>query len=197
MFAIANSECGKCNGKYACANENTVQLCNEGELTSASFTCPSDHVCVSSLAYPCAENPAVYDCQGKCSGKCPDLPVDPNSDLPYSHVCLGPNTVRLCSNEGSMKVTCPLGEICTASEVCARSNSINLPVCAEDVTTTTEPPPVTDPPTETPATPEVITTTSQQPPLTPAEICNGKLNNAKYPLVPADPFCEKYVLLSS
>lgn len=179
------ADCGACDSTtdFACANKNTVQLCENGVPTKASFSCPRELVCVSSLAYPCQERPTTYDCQEKCSEEC--APVKPGEG-PFSIVCTGVNTLMLCDSEGSIfNSTCPAGEVCTAANGCAPSNS-NSPACTmSDITTTT---PIT---TETAATTITSQTTISQAPLTPDEICAGKPNQAKYPLSPPDPFCER------
>lgn len=166
--------------------------------TKASFTCPIDHVCVSSSPYPCEKQPGTYDCEETCSQNCPDLPSKPGQAA-FSVVCSGQNTFLLCSNEGhSLNLTCPEGEVCTVKSGCAPSNT-NVPVCSEsDNSLPSTVPGTSSSSTETPRT-DAITesttpqTTTSQIPLTPDQICAGKPNQAKYPLSPPDPFCQKYV----
>ncbi|KAL5288881.1 hypothetical protein ACFFRR_009219 [Megaselia abdita] len=198
LFAVAHAGCGTCEAStnYSCDDKNTARLCAGGVPTSLSFACPTDHVCVSSSPYPCIkqESSTKYDCQEKCSIDC-TLPLPPG-EL-YTHVCLGPNKYKLCTNIRSFNSTCSEGDICTADYICEPSNSNNRPVCSEDVTTTT---PIviteattltTQASTETEATSQA---TTPQKPLSADEICEGKPNRSKYPLSPPDPFCRLFVL---
>lgn len=196
------AECGACNPTthFACASRNKVYLCDDNNLpTKASFDCPSEHVCVSSSSYPCKQA-ATYDCQQTCSDVCSDN-IPPPASGPFSQVCSGPSTFILCGDGGlSFNLTCPSGQVCIANNgknECASSDS-NLPMCPQDDISTSPPSTgTTSSSTETPisvtTTPSTTTTTASQAPLTPYEICAGKPNQAKYPLSPPDPFCERYV----
>lgn len=194
------AECGACNPTthFACASRNKVHLCTDDNLpTKASFDCPSEHVCLSSSAYPCVKRAATYDCEQTCSDVCSD-DIPPPASGPFSQVCSGPSTFILCGGGGlSFNLTCPSGQVCIANNgnnECASSDS-NLPMCPQgDISTSTSTPSTgtTSTSTETPVTVTTTTTTSQVP-LTPDEICAGKPNQAKYPLSPPDPFCERYV----
>lgn len=212
LFSYTNAGCGTCHPrtKFACANRNTVQLCNSNdELTESTVVCPDGYVCVSSSQYPCG-NPqeSEFDCQEKCSGVCP-FPDPISGDTTILFICLGPNKYEICNDLGlsyPIISTCPDGQVCTANKMCAPSDANNLPVCYEGEVLTIAP-------TETVSTKEAssnqftelsstttqtststVEVTSSQA-LTPDQICEGKPNRSQYPLSPPDPFCKKYVFL--
>lgn len=215
LFSYTNAGCGTCdtNTKFACANRNTVQLCNsKDELTESTVVCPDGYVCVSSSPYPCA-NPhdSGFDCQEKCSGVCPS--PDPfTGATTILFICLGPNKFQICNDLGlthPIISTCPDGQVCTATKMCAPSDANNLPVCYEGevltiaptavAKTETSPNPSTELPsttTQTSTSTSTSTVTTSQV-LTPDQICEGKANRSQYPLSPPDPFCKKYVYFNN
>lgn len=201
LVAFANcADCGACDATgFACANRNTVQICNNGLLTESTFVCPDRYVCLSSSLYPCV-SPLIspYDCQEKCSGVCP---FDTGVSSSLSFICLGPSTYEICNNLGlpyPIIADCPDGQVCTNNMICAPSDENYKPVCPEGEIVTSQPETVlttvTTPSTDISITTRTSTTsqvTTPQASKTPDEVCAGKANRSKYPLSPADPFCKK------
>uniref|UniRef100_T1GBK9 Chitin-binding type-2 domain-containing protein n=1 Tax=Megaselia scalaris TaxID=36166 RepID=T1GBK9_MEGSC len=140
-------------------------------MPGAVVTCAAGTVCSINSATASGDSfcqvpagfPSSHDCESQCIGICP---ADVNEPGRINFICTGPNRYRYCSEafEDDQDRYCPLGQVCTIDAPCV-SATTNSSLCSRPI----------DP------TPNANT------------ICIGKLDRAKYPLVPPDPYCQRYV----
>ncbi|KAL5285117.1 hypothetical protein ACFFRR_007074 [Megaselia abdita] len=123
----------KCDGTQAitCTGIDTFQRCDSNNPRPQTISCTGGFVCSSGSLDWCVDPKTTrtdIDCENACNGVCPSgsSPGNP-TEVKFGHVCIGPNTYRLCSSFYPIDRTCPDGQVCTLANKCDSPDA--APLC--------------------------------------------------------------------